>query len=140
MSLRIVLEDRDRWPVLAPAAAMGLAAGVLMARIGLPPVDLHGPLHRWWGVMDPLCGGTRAVRLAAMGDFTAAWSYNPLGPILVTGALLALVRWSAATVSRRWLAVEVTLPRPLSTAVRIVMVLLVVLLEVRQQLNAQLLL
>jgi len=140
MSLRIVLEDRDRWPVLAPAAATGLAAGVLMARIGLPPVDLHGPLHRWWGVMDPLCGGTRAVRLAAMGDFTTAWSYNPLGPILVTAALVALVRWSAATVTRRWLVIEVTLPRSLRIAARIVTVLLVALLEVRQQLSAPLLL
>lgn len=140
MSLRIVLEDRDRWPVLAPAAATGLAAGVLMARIGLPPVDLHGPLHRWWGVMDPLCGGTRAVRLAAMGDFTTAWSDNPLGPILVTGALVALVRWSAATVTRRWLVIEVTLPRSLRIAARIVTVLLVALLEVRQQLSAPLLL
>lgn len=110
--ITVSLDERDRWPALAPVAALGLVAAGLMAWLGLPPVDLHGPLHRWFSVMDPLCGGTRSVRLAAMGDLAAAWKYNPLGPILMTGAALAVLRWCAGTATSRWLGLDLADRRP----------------------------
>ena len=67
---------------------MGASIAVAMAIYGLPAVDLHPPLHRL-GIMDPLCGGTRAARYAAQGRFEDAWTYNPLGIVAVYGALLA---------------------------------------------------
>jgi hypothetical protein len=56
VAFRVVWEpvDRHRWAGLLAVA--GLAAGGAMAIFGLPPVDLHGPLH-YAGIMDPLCGG-----------------------------------------------------------------------------------
>jgi hypothetical protein len=122
--ITVSLKERDRWPALAG--------------LGLPPVDLHGPLHRWWSVMDPLCGGTRSVRLAAMGDLAAAWRYNPLGPILVTGAALAVLRWCIGVATHRWLGLNLVGRRPVRAA-RLVVTLLVGLLAVRQQLNVELL-
>jgi hypothetical protein len=136
--ITVSLKERDRWPALAPAGALGLVAAGLMAGLGLPPVDLHGPLHRWWSVMDPLCGGTRSVRLAAMGDLAAAWRYNPLGPILVTGAALAVLRWCIGVATHRWLGLNLVGRRPVRAA-RLVVTLLVGLLAVRQQLNVELL-
>jgi len=46
LPLRLHWQPTDRHPVLAA--------------VGLPPVDLHGPLH-YLGVMDPLCGMTRGT-------------------------------------------------------------------------------
>ncbi len=37
---------------------IGVGFAVAMAVFGLPPVDPHGPFHRF-GIMDPLGGGTR---------------------------------------------------------------------------------
>lgn len=137
--ITVSLDERDRWPALTPVAALGLVAAGLMARLGLPPVDLHGPLHRWWSVMDPLCGGTRSVRLAAMGDFAEAWRYNPLGPILVTGAVLVVLRWCAGSATSRWFGLDLTDRRPVRVAARLLVTLLAALLAVRQQLNVELL-
>ena len=46
-----------------------------MALWGLPPVDLHGPLHRL-GIMDPVCGGTRSAYFAVSARWALAWYYN----------------------------------------------------------------
>jgi hypothetical protein len=43
--LRIRWAREDRHPTLAPLAADGLLAAGVLALVGLPPVDLHGPLH-----------------------------------------------------------------------------------------------
>lgn len=52
--------------------AFALAVGTIALRVfGLPPIDLHSPLHRA-GIMDPLCGGTRAALAAAHGDIDLA--------------------------------------------------------------------
>src|SRR3954462_1000806 len=71
-------------------ALIGLVIAALLAVLGLPPVDLHGPLH-YLGIMDPLCGGTRSVYLSTHGHLAAAIRYNPAAPLvpLVTVALLA---------------------------------------------------
>jgi hypothetical protein len=63
--IRIEWRRRDDWHWLTLAAPVGIAAAVALAAFGLPPIDLHSPLH-YAGVMDPLCGMTRAVRMLAL--------------------------------------------------------------------------
>jgi Protein of unknown function (DUF2752) len=74
--------------------------------VGLPPVDLHGPLH-YLGVMDPLCGMTRGTVAVLRGQLALAWAYNPASPPLVAGAALALGRWLVGRLTGRWLEVRV---------------------------------
>ncbi len=131
--LRVWVADRDLWPSAAPIALGALILAVILATFGLPSVDLHGPLHRF-GVMDPLCGGTRAAYAVIMGHWGRAWAYNPGIFALAAGCSLALVRWLYGRVSGRWLSVS--LPRRASWAV---IVVAVGVLEVNQQLHAGLL-
>lgn len=76
-------------PGARAAAAVGsfaipvLALGVL----GLPTVDTHTPLHHL-GIMDPLCGGTRATVALLRAHPLLAWRYNP--GVLAGPPLLAL--------------------------------------------------
>ncbi len=129
--------DRYRWGA-GLAVAVLLAAG-LMAVLGLPPVDLHPPWHRF-GVMDPLCGGTRAARYTVRGEWSEAWNYNPLGVLTVLGAGALILRSLVGMVSGRWLRVRIRwTPRRIRTAVAIA-IILVTVLEIRQQLRADLLL
>jgi hypothetical protein len=100
---------------------------------GLPPVDLHGPLH-YLGVMDPLCGGTRSVYLTLHGHLREALRYNPAGPLLVVAALAVLIRAAVGRLTGYW--VRVRPPRRLSIAVGVVAL---VALEVNQQLHVALL-
>ena len=131
VGLRVEPRDAHRW--LTGLAAAGLALAAVLAVVGLPPVDLHGPLHRY-GIMDPLCGGTRSVRLAARGEWAASWRYSPLGLVLLLGAAGVLLRAVVGAATGRWLTV---------TARRRTVVLVVltaaVVLQVRQQLNVELL-
>jgi hypothetical protein len=46
LPVRLGWERSDRHPTLAPLAAAGLLAAGVLAVVGLPPVDPHGPLHR----------------------------------------------------------------------------------------------
>jgi hypothetical protein len=101
LPVRLRWERADRHPTLAPLAAAGLLAAVL-AVVGLPPVDLHGPLHRL-GIMDPLCGMTRGTVAVLRGRLGQAVAYNPASPLLVAGALLALGRWLVGRLTGRWL-------------------------------------
>ena len=96
--------DRHRWA--GPLAAVGLVSGGLLAVLGLPPVDLHGPPH-YAGVMDPLCGATRGVHAAMLGDLGEAWRYNPLSLVLVLGAAGALLREAVGRLRGRWLNLRV---------------------------------
>jgi hypothetical protein len=124
---------RDPQPVWTWIAVAGLVIAVLLAIVGLPRVDIHGPLH-YLGVMDPLCGGTRSTYLFLHGHLRDALHYNPAAPALVLAAVALLVRaavgWSTGyfvslNVSRRLLVP--------------VMVVALVVLEVNQQLHASLL-
>lgn len=128
------LEHHDQHPGVIRLAAAGLLLAAAMAVVGLPPIDLHGPGYRY-GVMDPLCGGTRAVRLAARGEWAAAWRFNPLGPVLVVGAVLLMVRTAVGALSGRW--VNAVLPR--RRVVIAAVVVAAVVLQVRQQLSTDLL-
>ena len=54
ITIAVTSRDEHRWLTLLAVAGLAIALG--MAVFGLPPVDLHGPLHRV-GIMDPLCEG-----------------------------------------------------------------------------------
>lgn len=136
---QVYLADHDQLRTITLIGIAGLAIAAVMAIFGLPPVDLHGPLHRM-GIMDPLCGGTRAARLTAQGDLVQAWRYNPLGILTVVAAAAAALRLAAGLATRRWLTLEIAwTPRRLRVLMAVVIVL-TVLLEVRQQGRAELLL
>jgi len=130
---------RDRARTVTVVGAVGLALAGAMAIFGLPAVDLHGPLHRL-GIMDPLCGGTRAARLAAEGHLGEAWRYNPLGIFAVLAAGVAVSRLAVGVIVRRWLTVQVRWTPRLRRIAMGVAVLLLALLEIRQQGRAELLL
>jgi hypothetical protein len=76
-----------------------------MALLGLPPIDIHGPLH-YVGIMDPLCGGTRSVHSLMSGDYSTAWRYNPIAFPLVLGAVDLLARHAVGLGTGRWLNVH----------------------------------
>ena len=136
LCLRVERVDRHRW--LTAGAALTLAAAAVIATFGLPPVDLHGPLHLV-GAMDPFCGGTRAARYAAQGNLAEAWRYNPLSIVIVYGALAAVARSGVGLVTQRWLTLKIGwTPARRRWTIAVALVLLVSL-EVRQQLRADLL-
>lgn len=129
--------DKMRWVTVA--GAVGFVAALLMALFGLPPVDLHSPLNRM-GIMDPLCGATRAARLTAQGNLSAAWTYNPLGIAAVIAATAAVARVGLGLAARRWINITFV-PSSSRTRVAVAVVLaLLVALEIRQQGRADLLL
>ncbi|WP_300405032.1 DUF2752 domain-containing protein [Nocardioides sp.] len=130
---------RDRyWPATV-LAVVGLGVAAAMALFGLPGVDLHPITHRW-GIMDPLCGGTRAARYTMVGDLGQAWRYNPLGIVVVMGAALAIVRAGYGAATHRWLTLQWSvLPLRTKRLVFALGVLAVVALEIRQQGRAELL-
>jgi hypothetical protein len=127
------VEPVDRYPWWTTVALLAAAMIVLLAVIGLPPVDLHGPLH-YLGIMDPLCGGTRSVYLTTHGDLAAAIRYNPAAPLVPVVILALLARAFAGRVFRWW----ITPARP-SRAVVVCAVAALVALEINQQLHAALL-
>jgi hypothetical protein len=104
--LHVRVAREERHTMLAPLAAGGLLTAAMLAVVGLPPVDLHGPLH-YLGVMDPLCGMTRGTVAVLRGQLGLAWAYNPASPLLVAGAALALGRWVVGRLTGRWLEVHV---------------------------------
>ena len=138
-AISIAWSRADELRIVTIIGVLGLAAALMMAVFGLPPVDLHGPLHRM-GIMDPLCGGTRAARLTAQGNLAEAWKYNPLGILATLAAAAAMARLVIGLVGRRWLNVRVAwTPRRMKIALTVLVVALVIL-EIRQQGRADLLL
>jgi hypothetical protein len=132
-SQRISIVRQDAVPWLGPTAMAALVAASLLALLGLPPVDLHGPLHRM-GIMDPFCGGTRAARFLMVGDWASAWHYNP-GIFALSAILgLGLVRWILGRVTGHWLHLVVG-----RKVVVFVALVGLVALEVNQQLKVDLL-
>jgi hypothetical protein len=136
--LQISLARRDQhwWVTILGVLALAMAAA--MAIFGLPPVDLHSPLHKI-GIMDPFCGGTRAARYAAQGNLGEAWRYNPLGILVVYGAGLAILRAAAGLFGRRWVTLTVNWTPGRRRWAFAVLIVLVALLEIRQQMRADLL-
>jgi hypothetical protein len=134
LPLRTVWEGRDRHRWAGPLAAFGLVAGALLVVLGLPPLDLHGPLH-YAGVMDPLCGATRGVHAAMRADFGQAWRYNPISVVLVLGAAGAVLREVVGRLRGRWLSIRTNHRKTVVVAG----VVLLVALEANQQAHANLL-
>ena len=136
--VRVRWTSRDEWRAISVVGILGLTAAVLLAAWGLPSADLHGPLHAA-GIMDPLCGGTRAARLTARGDLVEAWRYNPLGIAATLAAAVASLRLVAGHLTHRWITVEVAwTPRRIRVTL-LLAVLATALLELRQQGRADLL-
>jgi hypothetical protein len=137
-SVRLMrVEQVDRYPFWTTVALVTAAMIVVLAVVGLPPVDLHGPLH-YLGIMDPLCGGTRSVYLTTHGQVAAAIQYNPAAPLVPLLTLALLARAFVGRVFGYWIT-----PTRLRRAFTVwsVMVALVALvaLEINQQLHAELL-
>lgn len=124
----------DSRPELARLAAAGVVGALALRVIGLPPFAIHGPLHRF-GVMDPLCGMTRAVRALARGEFAHAWSLNPASFALATAGGLVLLRAVYGAVSGRWLELAVRRIRVLQVTGAVA----VTALWINQQLHASML-
>ncbi|WP_344215513.1 DUF2752 domain-containing protein [Kribbella sancticallisti] len=130
------MSGSDRVPTYTRLAVGALAAGLALRVVGVPSIDLHGPLH-YLGIMDPLCGGTRAMYLLTSGDLAGAARYNPVVfPLAITIPALA-VRAAVGWITGRWLTVEPS--RSVRRTLWITAVVLLVALEIRQQSHAALL-
>jgi len=125
-------DDSLTWA--APLAFGGLTAATMLAIFGMPPVNLHGPLH-FIGVMDPLCGMTRGVAASLRGDLLTAWRFNPASPLVPALGMAAIVRWACGRIAGRWLTVRYRGSAISATVIAAA----VVALQVNQQLNADLL-
>jgi hypothetical protein len=136
--LRTSLARRDQHWWLTLLGVLELAIAAAMAIFGLPPVDLHSPLHKI-GIMDPFCGGTRAARYTAQGNLAEAWRYNPLSILVVYGAGLAVFRAVVGLLGRRWVTFTVCWTPGRRRWAIAILIVLVALLEIRQQLRADLL-
>lgn len=131
-------ETTDAWPPVTVLAVGGVAAAAGLAVFGLPGFDLHGPLH-FVGIMDPLCGGTRALRRAAQGQWARSWEFNPVGiPVLVVFVTLVL-RAAVGRVTHRWYTLRVGWTRRRAWIAIAVVLSATVALELRQQSIATLL-
>ena len=128
----------DGLPVITVVGALGLVAAAAMAVFGLPPLDIHGPQHDW-GIMSPTCGATRAARLTAQGNFVEAWRYNPIGILATAAAAAATLRLMVGLIARRWLHIRIVWTRRRLWLALAIAAVLVVLLEIRQQGRADLL-
>lgn len=127
-------EEFDRYRALTFLTLAGIAGALALRVFGLPQVDLHAPLH-YLGLMDPLCGMTRAVRALALGNIGSALKYNPASLALALGAALVVTRTASGLVTHQWISVAVS-RRPLW----ILVVVGLLALWVNQQLGADLLL
>lgn len=130
----IVLRRYDAYGVWTWLALFALTGAVVLARVGVPGVDLHGPLH-YLGIMDPLCGGTRSVYLTLQGRLWDAVHYNPAAPLLLVAAVLALSRSVIGHTTGHW--AHLRMPRRRLTIAATVVA--VIALEVNQQSHAALL-
>lgn len=136
MSVRLQLEwsRRDSYPGLTAMAVVGAIAFLGLRVFGLPSVDLHTPLH-YAGIMDPLCGMTRAMWLIGNARLGEAWDYNPGVYALATSGSFLVVRAVVGSATRRWLTWR-GLPRRF---VWVVLAVAVAVLWINQQANADLL-
>lgn len=131
-------ETSDGHRPITLLAVLGVASAATMALAGLPPVDMHGPLHHL-GIMDPLCGGTRSARYTLRGEWGQAWRYNPLGMLAVAGAIAMVGRALVGLTLRHWLTASVGWTPRRRRRVLLAAAAVLAALEVRQQMLAPLL-
>jgi len=128
--LQVSIEAHDRYPTWTGLALVGVPLTILVAVFGQPPLILN--LAHLVGVMGPTAGMTRGVMWFARGDLIRAWAFNPASLLVLPSVAFLLVRASYGRITGRWLSVSLPRRRWLV----IVVTLLVLLLTVRQQLNA----
>ena len=122
--------------VLSQAVTFGLVPlAVLVAVVGLPPVDIHGPLH-YLGIMGPTCGMTRGVMWTVRGDLARAWQFNPVALLVIPTMVAVTGRAIYARVTGQWLNLHLRW-RPW---LWIIPAVLIILLSIRQQLSVEFLL
>lgn len=124
---------RDQHRAFTAVVLAGIGGALVMGRLGVPPLDLHSPLHHV-GVMDPLCGMTRATAALGRADLATAWRYNPGVFLLAAAAVAGLARVAAAAVTGTW-----WWARARGWPVWVAVLAGAVALEVNQQLHAELL-
>lgn len=129
----VARDGHDQHRALSVAVLAGIGGALIMGRFGLPPVDLHSPLHRV-GIMNPLCGMTRATAALGRGALATAWRYNPGVFFLAAAAAGVLLRAGFAATTGTWWWV-----RARGWAVWVVALGALIALEVNQQLHAGLL-
>lgn len=127
---RVGLASVDRARYLLPLSAAGVFGALGLRLGGLPKVDPGGPLHSA-GIPCPFCGGTRATLALANGHFAAAWSWNPLVPLLAGLVVAVIARAVVGRLTGRW--VEVFVPRRLMLGA---VALALVALQVNQSFQA----
>jgi hypothetical protein len=132
-SVRLSWQPTDRHVQLTRIAFAAALFALAMAIWGLPPLDLHGPLHRL-GIMDPLCGGTRAAYFTVTARWATAWYYNPLGPIAVIFTALLALGAAFGHLTDHWLDVDVRLTRRATRGLFVAICAVVLALGARQQL------
>jgi hypothetical protein len=130
LAVRVDTADGHRVATLIALGSVVVAAG--LAVIGLPSIDLHGPLHRM-GIMDPFCGGTRSARLTILGQWGMAWTYNPMGLLTVLGAAALVVRSVVGALTHRWINVSWCPSARLRWLLISVGIVVLAMLEIRQQ-------
>ncbi|MGH8914902.1 MAG: DUF2752 domain-containing protein [Acidimicrobiia bacterium] len=128
-------ERHDRHPTTTRLVLIGIPLVVILAIVGLPPVDIHGPLH-YLGIMGPTCGMTRGVMWTARGDLARAWQFNPASAVVIPTMAVLTGRVIYGRISGRWLNLYIRW-RPW---LWIIPAVIIVLLSIRQQLNIDFLL
>lgn len=136
--VQITVGPHDAHRLFTWLAVAGLLISGALALLGLPKQNIHGVLH-YFGIMDPLCGGTRAVRLAVLGQWSQSWHYNPLGIPLLLGAGVTVLRAVAGLITHRWVNVTIRWTPTLRRASFALLALGLVALGIRQQLLVDLL-
>ncbi|MGH8916318.1 MAG: DUF2752 domain-containing protein [Acidimicrobiia bacterium] len=128
-------EAHDRHPTTTRLALIGIPIATLLAVAGLPPLDVHGPLH-YLGIMGPTCGMTRGVMWTARGDLLRAWQFNPASLLVIPTMIGLTGRAVYGRLTGRWHNLHIRWRPwlwPIPAAV-------LVALTVRQQLNIDFLL
>lgn len=131
---RIHWEPRDAFPGLTAIALMGSVGFVGLAAFGLPNVEVHSPLH-YLGVMDPLCGMTRAMYWLSAGDAASAWRFNPGSFAVAAFGMTFTSRALVGRVTGKWLEVALLSRR----VVWFILAVAILTLWVNQQAHADLL-
>lgn len=128
-------ESYDRHPTVTRVVLIGIPLVALLSVVGLPPIDLHGPVH-YLGIMGPTCGMTRGVMWTARGDLAQAWHFNPASLLVLPALVLLAGRALLGRLTNRWLNLSIRWRRWLWVSV----IAPVLLLSIRQQLYADFLL
>lgn len=128
-------ESHDRHPTTTRLVLVGIPLLIALALVGLPPVDIQGPLH-YLGIMGPTCGMTRGVMWTARGDLIRAWQFNPASLLVIPTMAGLAARAAYARISGRWLNLHIRW-RPWLWLIPAVILLA---LTIRQQLNIDFLL